>query len=81
MANLQIVFQMMVYSNAQSADHLCHLNGWGRTTVPLHGLELGLQQRQLDTVTFFLQGKQSSELDYIVLLEQSYSESVAVICT
>ncbi|KAK7503511.1 hypothetical protein BaRGS_00005050 [Batillaria attramentaria] len=54
-----IVSKMMVYSGAQSADHLCLLNGWGRTTVPLHTLLLSLRQHQLDTVTFFLCSKEN----------------------
>ena len=53
------LFQMMVHSGAQCADSLCQLNGWGRTTVPLHALELGLRQLQLDTVAFFLCTKEN----------------------
>ena len=50
---------MMVHSGAQYTDSLCQLNGWGRTTVPLHALELGLRQLQLDTVAFFLCTKEN----------------------
>ncbi|XP_070207763.1 spatacsin-like isoform X2 [Littorina saxatilis] len=53
-----IVSKMMEHSGAQSTDALCQLNGWGRTTVPLHALEMGLRQLQLDTVAFFLCAKE-----------------------
>ena len=71
----------MVHSGAQCADSLCQLNRWGRTTVPLHALELGLRQLQLDTVTFFLCTKENGkpvEPEISVSRSVSVSKSVTV---
>ncbi|XP_069136705.1 LOW QUALITY PROTEIN: spatacsin-like [Argopecten irradians] len=54
-----LVTKMMVYAGASVADTLCHINKWGRCSIPLHTLEIGLKQRQLDTVVFFLKSKEN----------------------
>lgn len=56
------MFQLMVYGGAVLADTVCHLNNWGRSSMPIHTLQVGLKHRQLDTVTFFLKSKESSKL-------------------
>jgi len=48
----------MVYGGAVLADTVCHLNNWGRCSLPIHTLEVGLKQRQLDTVNYFLKSKE-----------------------
>ncbi|XP_060065527.1 spatacsin-like [Ylistrum balloti] len=53
------VTKMMVYAGASVADTLCHINKWGRCSIPIHTLEIGLKQRQLDTVLFFLKSKEN----------------------
>ncbi|PVD19335.1 hypothetical protein C0Q70_19822 [Pomacea canaliculata] len=54
-----IVSQMMTYSGSQWMEHLCQMNEWSSSSIPLHALEVGLQQRQLDTVSLFLHNKES----------------------
>ncbi|XP_021345955.1 spatacsin-like isoform X2 [Mizuhopecten yessoensis] len=53
------VSKMMVYAGASVADTLCHINKWGRCSIPIRTLEIGLKQRQLDTVVFFLKSKEN----------------------
>ena len=52
-----------MYAGASVADTVCHINKWGRCSVPLHTLDIGLKQRQLDTVSFFLKSKESCKFD------------------
>lgn len=52
---------MMTYSGSQWMEHLCQMNEWSSSSIPLHALEVGLQQRQLDTVSLFLHNKESCE--------------------
>ncbi|KAL4227664.1 Spastic paraplegia 11 (autosomal recessive) [Mactra antiquata] len=54
----QFVSDMMAYGDACLADSLCHLNSWGRCSIPLHTLQVGLKHRQFDTVAFFLKSKE-----------------------
>ncbi|XP_053405680.1 spatacsin-like isoform X2 [Mercenaria mercenaria] len=54
----QFVNELMVYGGAALADTVCHLNNWGRSSMPIHTLQVGLKHRQLDTVTFFLKSKE-----------------------
>ncbi|KAK3097855.1 hypothetical protein FSP39_013855 [Pinctada imbricata] len=54
------VSRIMLYAGASVADTVCHINKWGRCSVPLHTLDIGLKQRQLDTVSFFLKSKEST---------------------
>ncbi|XP_073798479.1 spatacsin isoform X2 [Danio rerio] len=38
---------------------LPHLNAWGRCSIPIHALQAGLKNHQLDTVDFFLKSKEN----------------------
>ncbi|XP_004623550.1 spatacsin [Octodon degus] len=49
--------RLMIHGSASVVDCLCHLNGWGRCSIPIHALEAGIENRQLDTVDFFLKSK------------------------
>ncbi|XP_045384024.1 spatacsin isoform X1 [Lemur catta] len=51
--------RLMIHGSASTVDSLCHLNGWGRCSIPIHALEAGLENRQLDTVDFFLKSKEN----------------------
>ncbi|KAM9313273.1 spatacsin [Gastrophryne carolinensis] len=55
----EFLTRLMIHGSASTADTLCHLNNWGRCSVPIHTLEAGLENRQLDTVDFFLKSKES----------------------
>ncbi|XP_068131177.1 spatacsin [Hyperolius riggenbachi] len=55
----EFLTRLMIHGSASTADTLCHLNNWGRCSVPIHMLEAGLENRQLDTVDFFLKSKES----------------------
>ncbi|XP_076102993.1 spatacsin-like isoform X1 [Mytilus galloprovincialis] len=55
----EFVSLMMTYAGASVADVLCHINKWGRCSLPLHTLEIGVKHRQLDTVVFFLKSKEN----------------------
>ncbi|KAM6308822.1 spatacsin [Aegotheles albertisi] len=50
--------RLMIYGSAGVVDSVCHLNGWERCSIPLHALEAGLENRQLDTVDLFLKSKE-----------------------
>ncbi|XP_062566288.1 spatacsin-like [Saccostrea cucullata] len=54
-----IVSKTMMYAGASVADSLCHINRWGRCSVPINTLDIGLKHRQLDTVSFFLKSKEN----------------------
>ncbi|KAL1786843.1 spatacsin isoform X1 [Sigmodon hispidus] len=51
--------RLMIHGSASTVDSLCHLNGWGRCSIPVHALEAGIENRQLDTVDFFLKSKEN----------------------
>ncbi|XP_034352380.1 spatacsin isoform X2 [Arvicanthis niloticus] len=51
--------RLMIHGSASTVDYLCHLNGWGRCSIPIHALEAGIENRQLDTVDFFLKSKEN----------------------
>lgn len=51
--------RLMIHGSASAVDSLCHLNQWDRCSIPLHALEAGLKNRQLDTVDFFLKSKEN----------------------
>ncbi|XP_010142999.1 PREDICTED: spatacsin-like, partial [Buceros rhinoceros silvestris] len=51
--------RLMMYGSAGVVDSVCDLNGWERCSIPLHALEAGLENRQLDTVDLFLKSKES----------------------
>lgn len=51
--------RLMIHGSASTVDSFCHLNGWGRCSIPIHALEAGIENRQLDTVDFFLKSKEN----------------------
>ncbi|XP_014440586.1 spatacsin isoform X2 [Tupaia chinensis] len=51
--------RLMIHGSASTVNSLCHLNGWGRCSIPIHALEPGIENRQLDTVDFFLKSKEN----------------------
>ncbi|XP_026565199.1 spatacsin [Pseudonaja textilis] len=51
--------RLIIYGSASTVDSLCRLNRWGRCSIPVHALEAGLENRQLDTVDFFLKNKEN----------------------
>ncbi|XP_053933216.1 spatacsin [Cuculus canorus] len=51
--------RLMIHGSAGVVESVCHLNRWERCSVPIHALEAGLENRQLDTVDFFLKSKES----------------------
>ncbi|XP_052830059.1 spatacsin isoform X2 [Octopus bimaculoides] len=55
----EFVDKVMTYGGARFTDELCQMNHWGRCSLPLRALELGLKYRQIDTVTIFLQTRQN----------------------
>ncbi|XP_076983833.1 spatacsin isoform X2 [Tamandua tetradactyla] len=63
--------RLMIHGSASTVDFLCHLNAWGRCSIPMHALEAGIENRQLDTVDFFLKSKEN-------LFNPSSSSSVPV---
>ncbi|XP_061077139.1 spatacsin isoform X2 [Conger conger] len=55
----ELLNRLMVFGTAGTVDSLCHLNDWGRCSIPIHALEAGLRNHQLDTVDFFLKSKEN----------------------
>ncbi|XP_054498298.2 spatacsin isoform X1 [Agelaius phoeniceus] len=55
----EFLTRLMMFGSAGVVDSLCHLNGWERCSIPIHALEAGLENRQLDTVDLFLKSKGS----------------------
>ncbi|XP_028926143.1 spatacsin isoform X3 [Ornithorhynchus anatinus] len=51
--------RLMIHGSAGTVDAVCRLNAWGRCPVPIHALEAGIENRQLDTVDFFLKSKEN----------------------
>jgi len=62
--------QLMSYGGASLADAVCQVNNWGRCSLPINTLEIGLKHRQLDTVTYFLTSKQNCRF-YSVLCSKN----------
>ncbi|XP_059916690.1 spatacsin isoform X3 [Gadus macrocephalus] len=54
----RLLSRLMVFGKAATVDALCHLNTWGRCSIPMHALQAGLKNRQLDTVDLFLKSKE-----------------------
>ncbi|CAL8360699.1 unnamed protein product [Lota lota] len=54
----RLLGRLMVFGKAATVDALCHLNTWGRCSIPVHALQAGLKNRQLDTVDLFLKSKE-----------------------
>uniref|UniRef100_A0A6Q2Y7N0 Spatacsin C-terminal domain-containing protein n=1 Tax=Esox lucius TaxID=8010 RepID=A0A6Q2Y7N0_ESOLU len=55
----ELLNRLMVFGSASTVDSLCHLNEWGRCSIPIHALQAGLKNHQLDTVDFFLKSKKN----------------------
>ncbi|KAI5100334.1 spatacsin isoform 1 [Silurus meridionalis] len=55
----ELLNRLMVFGSAGVVDSLCHLNAWGRCSMPIHSLQAGLKNRQLDMVDFFLKSKEN----------------------
>ncbi|RLV92633.1 hypothetical protein DV515_00013711, partial [Chloebia gouldiae] len=55
----EFLTRLMMFDSAGVVDSVCHLNGWERCSIPIHALEAGLENRQLDTVDLFLKSKES----------------------
>ncbi|NXO71936.1 SPTCS protein, partial [Phainopepla nitens] len=55
----EFLSRLMMFGSAAVVDSVCHLNGWERCSIPLHALQAGLENRQLDTVDLFLKSKES----------------------
>ncbi|KAM7415261.1 hypothetical protein PAMA_019875 [Pampus argenteus] len=54
-----LLSRLMLFGSAATVDAVCHLNNWGRCSIPIHALEAGLKNRQLDTVDFYLKSKEN----------------------
>ena len=37
----QLLGRLMVFGKAATVDALCHLNTWGRCSIPVHALQVG----------------------------------------
>uniref|UniRef100_A0A673HSE3 Spatacsin C-terminal domain-containing protein n=1 Tax=Sinocyclocheilus rhinocerous TaxID=307959 RepID=A0A673HSE3_9TELE len=55
----ELLNRLMIFGTAGTVDSLCHLNAWGRCSIPIHALQAGLKNHQLDTVDFFLKSKEN----------------------
>ncbi|XP_062357390.1 spatacsin isoform X2 [Cinclus cinclus] len=55
----EFLSRLMMFGSAGVVDSVCHLNGWERCSIPIHALEAGLENHQLDTVDLFLKSKES----------------------
>ncbi|XP_076863202.1 spatacsin [Brachyhypopomus gauderio] len=55
----ELLNRLMVFGSAGMVDSLCHLNTWGRCSMPIQALQAGLKNRQLDMVDFFLKSKEN----------------------
>ncbi|XP_078283376.1 spatacsin [Rhinoraja longicauda] len=68
--------RLMIYGKAGIVDSLCHLNNWNRCSIPIHALEAGIENRQLDTVDFFLKSKENIFSAPAAFLKQENSEAM-----
>ncbi|NXQ27812.1 SPTCS protein, partial [Alaudala cheleensis] len=55
----EFLSRLMMFGSAGAVDSVCRLNGWERCSIPIHALQAGLENRQLDTVDLFLKSKES----------------------
>ncbi|KAG7215186.1 hypothetical protein INR49_022720 [Caranx melampygus] len=80
--------RLMLFGSAATVDAVCHLNSWGRCSIPIHALQAGLKNRQLDTVDFYLKSKENvlnlstgfSAADQPLTSTHSLTESVQELC-
>ncbi|XP_072290588.1 spatacsin [Eucyclogobius newberryi] len=54
-----LLSRLMLFGSAATVDAVCNLNNWGRCSIPMHSLQAGLKNRQLDTVDFYLKSKEN----------------------
>nr|XP_061780996.1 spatacsin [Nerophis lumbriciformis] len=54
-----LLTRLMLFGSAATVDAICHLNSWGRCSIPIHSLKAGVKNRQLDTVDFYLKSKEN----------------------
>uniref|UniRef100_A0A3Q3XKL6 Spatacsin C-terminal domain-containing protein n=1 Tax=Mola mola TaxID=94237 RepID=A0A3Q3XKL6_MOLML len=54
-----LLSRLMLFGSAATVDAVCHLNSWGRCSIPVHALHAGLKNRQLDMVDFYLKSKEN----------------------
>ncbi|XP_028287766.1 spatacsin isoform X2 [Parambassis ranga] len=59
MSQEELLSRLMLFGSAATVDAVCHLNNWGRCSIPIHALQAGLKNRQLDTVDFYLKSKEN----------------------
>uniref|UniRef100_A0A673HQF0 Spatacsin C-terminal domain-containing protein n=1 Tax=Sinocyclocheilus rhinocerous TaxID=307959 RepID=A0A673HQF0_9TELE len=80
----ELLNRLMIFGTAGTVDSLCHLNAWGRCSIPIHALQAGLKNHQLDTVDFFLKSKENilSPASGFVLpvSTQSHLRNVQALC-
>ncbi|XP_078386233.1 spatacsin isoform X1 [Cetorhinus maximus] len=68
--------RLMIYGKAGIVDSVCHLNHWNRCSIPIHALEAGIENRQLDMVDFFLKSKEKLFCAPAGFLVQEHSEAL-----
>ncbi|XP_072242589.1 spatacsin [Leuresthes tenuis] len=54
-----LLSRLILFGSAATVDAVCHLNSWGHCSIPIHALQAGLKNRQLDTVDLYLKSKES----------------------
>ncbi|XP_041852171.1 spatacsin isoform X2 [Melanotaenia boesemani] len=54
-----LLSRLMLFGSAATVDAVCHLNNWGHCSIPIHTLQAGLKNRQLDTVDLYLKSKEN----------------------
>lgn len=77
-----LLSSLMLFGSAATVDTVCHLNSWGRCSIPVHALEAGLKNRQLDTVDFYLKSKENvlNSSDQQTVSTLSLTERVQQLC-
>ncbi|XP_068595308.1 spatacsin [Brachionichthys hirsutus] len=75
--------RLMLFGNTATVDAVCHLNSWGRCSIPIHALQAGLKNRQLDTVDFYLKSKDNilnPPVDQPAAAAPSLTDSIQELC-
>ncbi|XP_073327338.1 spatacsin [Pagrus major] len=78
-----LLSRLMLFGSAATVDAVCHLNSWGRCSIPIHALQAGLKNRQLDTVDFYLKSKEdllNPAADQPAASGMSLTDSVQELC-
>ena len=42
-----LLLRLMLFGSAATVDAVCHLNSWGRCSIPIHSLQVGSGSRPL----------------------------------